>query len=243
MNLHKKIIAGLVTVTFICTTITPAFAKVEPEPEVANSPQVVMMDASEINMDVPQELVGMDQFLSVDSQGRIELDADAAMSAGYNERLILGVQEHLDKINTQVIAGKMYIDSDTYIAYGLTQKDIKWTGRGYTGIETTWYGATFLYYDIDQANALYKAFDSTYTNCMTLLDNLNQMSNDPDANTAYSLTVTAALVVGYSSLVYRNSVNTARQANTGIIWLINEDYSTGTIGWAFDKQIWSQITP
>lgn len=154
MKLSKKFIASIVTVVFAFTSVTPAFAQTVLIPQGEGTPQVTMMDASEMDMSVPEELVGMDRFLSTNAQGCIQLDKEAALAAGYTEQAVLGVKEHLDSMNEQVLAGKMYIDNE-FTGHGIVDpqktkatSDLEFHYKyGYSGIETYWYGATFIYFN------------------------------------------------------------------------------------------------
>ena len=66
----------------------------------------------------------MDRFLSLDERGCIEMDVEGALAAGYAERAVYGVKEHLNFMNEQVLAGKMYID-DTFTGYMIFDKPEK----------------------------------------------------------------------------------------------------------------------
>lgn len=242
MGLGKKLIASVVTVAFVFTAVTPAFAQTEPQEEI--TPNVVMMDASEIDRSVPDELVGMDRFLSKDAQGCIQLDVEGALAAGYLDKSVFGVKGHLDRINEEVLAGRMYVD-DTFTARSIDliesqtmPLDVEWTGTGYSGVESTWSGDTFIYYNISQANSLYNAFKRASEELGGLLANLNAMTGDPDATKVHDLTVCAVATLTYTALIYKSNIANAKAAGKGIIWSIHQDFNTGTIGWAFGAQSW-----
>ena len=138
MRFTKKVISGLLIVSLAFTAITPAFAQTEVETASSN---VVLMNMNEMDTSIPQELVGMDRFLSLDNQGCIQLDANAALAAGYAENLVIGVQGNLDRINVEVQTGNMYVDNTftarTYQSE-ISPLDLEWTnGKGYSGVETT----------------------------------------------------------------------------------------------------------
>lgn len=247
MGLGKKLISGVVAVAFAFSAVTPAFAQPEPINQDENAPQVVMMDASDFDGSVPDELAGMDRFLTKDAEGCIQLDVDAALAAGYLDKSVFGVKEHLDKINEEVTAGRMVVD-ETFTARSIdlveseiAPLDIEWTSTGYTGIETKWTGDTFIYYNVAQANCLWRACYNVSEQAGNLLINLNQMSGDPDANKAYALTVTAVDIIYWTTVIYKNAIGNAKAAGTGIIWFIHQDFTTGAVGSAFGAQDWDAI--
>lgn len=123
MTFRKRLVVGIITVSVALFTLPPVLAQAEfvyPEQE---SLKIVEMD-SEINGSIPPELVGMDRFLSLDERGCIEMDVEGALAAGYAERAVYGVKEHLNFMNEQVLAGKMYID-DTFTGYMIFDKPEK----------------------------------------------------------------------------------------------------------------------
>lgn len=258
MKLSKKAIAGMVTIAFAVTSVTPAFAQTMPAPQNEAAPQVVMMDASEMDMSVPAELVGMDRFLSKDAQGCIQLDVEAALAAGYVEQSVMGVKGHLDNINEQVLAGRLYVDS-TFTAYSANNQRLVPRGYltgdredGYTGVLTYWYGATFIYCNKKEAPLLYKSFVNTTSRCNAAIDYLSALSDDMDMNNqpdaqyaqnALDCLIVGASVIGLTAYVYSTYIKNAMGNDTGIIWSIQQDFNTGTIGWAFGSQDWDAIDP
>ena len=52
------------------------------------------------------------------------MDVEGALAAGYTERAVYGVKEHLNFMNEQVLAGKMHID-DTFTGYMIFDKPEK----------------------------------------------------------------------------------------------------------------------
>lgn len=256
MGLGKKLVASIVTVAFAFTAVTPAFAQTAPAPQDEATPQVVVMDASEMDMSVPEELVGMDRFLSTDAQGCMHLDTEAALAAGYAEKAVWGVKGHLDTINEQVLAGRIYVDSTTFVAYS-AEADTLPKGRlkgntllGYTGVLTYWYGATFIYANNKEDKFIYNSFINTVSTCGAAIDYLSAISDDMDmtnqpdakyAQSALNCLIAGAAILGAGAYIYSTYIDTAMEAGTGIIWLIQEDFTTGNTSWAFDEQDWSAI--
>lgn len=239
MSFTKKVISGVLIVSLAFTAVTPAFAQTEVETASSN---VVLMNMNEMDTSIPQELVGMDRFLSLDNQGCIQLDANAALAAGYAENLVIGVQGNLDRINVEVQAGNMYVDNTftarTYQSE-ISPLDLEWTnGKGYSGVETTWYGDTFIYMNTSEAKCLYNAFDGVSNQCGQLLEKLNSVSNDPDATRVHGYITSAVLIIGGPAMLIRSQIGNAKAAGKGIIWTIHQDFTTGAVGWAFGAQNW-----
>lgn len=242
MKFTKKVISGVLIVSLAFTAVTPAFAQTEVKAAEGSISNIMVMDVNEMDTSIPQELVGMDRFLSLDDQGCIQLDADAARAAGYAENLVTGVQGNLDNINAEVQAGNMYVDN-TFTARTyqteISPLDLEWTnGKGYSGIETTWYGDTFIYLNTSEAQCLYNAFDSISNQCGQLLVTLNSMSSDPDATQVHNYITSAVVIIGGTAVLIRSQVGNAKAAGKGIIWTIHQDFNTGAVGWGFGAQSW-----
>ncbi len=259
----KKMIAIGLSVALIFSSTVPAFAH-STTIEENNTPRVMLLDADEIDTSIPTELIGMDRFLSLASDGTIQLDVSGALAAGYQEKYVLGVKGHLDGINEQVLDGEMSVDPTTFTAYSVNTMAARSVsnnvtfdaGFGYTGVRSEWYGATFIYFNNVQDKVVYRGFFNAYESCDSLIANLNKLKMDNDlisqggldaatqqkytnyAEKAIDLIISGAFIVGYTSLIYAYLIENAMAAGKGIIWLITNDYNTGNVGWAFDAQSW-----
>ena len=83
----KKMIAIGLSVALIFSSTVPAFAH-STTIEENNTPRVMLLDADEIDTSIPTELIGMDRFLSLASDGTIQLDVSGALAAGYQEKYV-----------------------------------------------------------------------------------------------------------------------------------------------------------
>ena len=260
MYLNKKFISTILIIAVICSNALPAFAQVPAENTI--SPKVVAMDTSEIDTSVPQELIGMERFLSVTVNGTIQLDTTAALSAGYNENAVLGVNRHLNNINEQVIAGKMIVDGRTFTAYDINffPSNVAPAALtpnyqlGFSGTYSTWYGITYICFNVVEALSLEHAFEEFTLSCFRLMERLAGLSDNPEfgmvyqgktytdtAEKARDLLIVGAGIVGYTSLLYLTTIQNAMQEEVGVTWLIQENFSSGSVGWAFDAQDWNML--
>lgn len=262
MKVSKKIISSILITTLTLTSVTPAFAQITVE-ENNSSPQIIMMNPNEIGSSVPEELAGMDRFLSKSIDGTIHLDVDSALAAGYNEAAVIGVANHLNGINEHVLAGDMVVDN-TFTAYSIDylesanqiSSDISTFAvtqhplYGFSGTVSTWYGDTYIYFNRMESYCLRDAFQSTQNTCENIVVNLGQLASDPTWNAldyanyqqrTLELITVGVGIVGLGAYLYKNQIITAMSPGYGIQWLIHNDFNSGTIGWAFSAQDWDAI--
>ena len=251
MNLNKKIISGVLITTLSCATAMPAFAQTS---EAISIPTTVISETTEINYSIPQEVLGMDRFLSNSANGTINLNMDAALAAGYDANVVANVKNHLDTINEQVLAGNMVV-GENFNAYSVSivqpsveprGGQISETNRGYSGYISTWYGALFIFFDTVETACLIYAFIGTTASCYALIDELNELKNSPGTefedddrqgiDDTLDLMIVAAGTIGQAAVLSRQAVNEASAANKGVSWYIQQDFNTGRYSWAFEAQ-------
>lgn len=101
-----------------------------------------------------------------------------------------------------------------------------------------------------EAKCLYNSFYGAFEYCQDLIDTLSAMADDMDMNNqpdaqyaqrALDYVTTAAVIVGLTAYIYSSYIEDAMNPGKGIVWLIQQDFTTGTIGWAFEAQDWDAI--
>lgn len=251
MNFNKKIVAGMLVTALTCTSAMPAFAQT---PETICTPNTVMAETTEFNASIPQEVLGMDRFLSNSANGTIYLDMDSALAAGYDANVVSSVKTHLDNINEQVLAGNMVV-GENFNAYStsMVQSSIAPRGGsasyssdyGYSGYISTWFGDVYVFYNALETTWLIQAFAATTATCNSIINKLAELKDTPgmsldDAehiNTAMDLTIVGAGIVGQTSVLQRYAVQAATTSgDDGITWYIHQNFNTGAYTWAFDGQ-------
>ena len=126
-----------------------------------------------------------------------------------------------------------------------------YTNLGYTGTVTTWYGDIYIYFTEPEGMILRDTFlVNTTKTCGDIIDFLAVTDGDPDymmmyngvnysdrVGTVKDLVISAAVVVGYSTVLMRSHIASAvANQNLGIIWVVHHDFNTGIVSWSFGAQ-------
>lgn len=250
----KKLVAIVLTATMVFSIGAPAFAQTPYDVS-----EEVMIQANDLSTSVPQELVGMDSYLSIDEDGTIALDMTSALAAGYSEIAVLGVKSHLDSINEQILTGNMVV-GENFNAYSvsLSQSSISPRGgsatndgNGYSGYISTWYGALFIFFDKIETIFLLQGFNNLTDSCNTIINNLTELKNSPGMSfedeerqgldDAIDLVIVGAGTIGQSAILSSNAISTASTSQKGVSWYIQQDFNTGIYSWAFEAQNYTEI--
>lgn len=105
----------LLTAAMMMVSSVPAFAQ-ESVNVVESEASVGIEDYDSMYMVVPDEVAGMDEYLSLNENGGLELDVAGALAAGYTEAAVYGVNGTIHEINEKVYAGEAVL-GENYFAY------------------------------------------------------------------------------------------------------------------------------
>ncbi len=159
---------------------------------------------------IPEELDGLDEYLSLLFNGTIYFDEDAAVEDGYSDLAVAFVRGNILKMNELLTSKRGYsahVDSDfNLIILGSNNR-----ANGETKIVSTWYGVTQIYMNSDEAQLLYDTIGS-YGNTVGNIAGLI-----PTIGTWMSYYVSA------TTWLYRYQIQQAMSAGTGIIMNIYID--------------------
>lgn len=147
-NAHAHVATPKSITAFVILTICSIIA-------VIPSPQARASEA-----DVPPQLAGMEQFITVTDENRLSLDAENAKEAGYSDDSIELVAEQLASMNNLLANKQATLDIGEYsvsVYYRSTR------AKGVNKTVVHWWGVTEYWMDSDRAQQLIEALENNDT--------------------------------------------------------------------------------
>ncbi|GAA0807865.1 hypothetical protein GCM10008910_48700 [Faecalicatena orotica] len=181
----------------------------------------VMAEDTENQVAVPNEVIGLDNYITRSQDGTLHLDSDAAISAGYTETIADAITQHLEMVNELVTSGEAITDNDLniyIISGGLTRAGVR-------KIVTYWWGQTDVYLSSSDAMVLVRALEAAGNSLANLISIVDNGSYDNIQNAALGYLVGAGLLAfAYGAQIRQVSGN----GTAGIIQQNVLNYDTGT---------------
>ena len=127
--IKKKLIAvTLLTVLTVSPMMsnysTAKAATIEEETITQTAPQTTTKaatkDGQTITQTVPSELIGLDKYITRNSNGTLTLDVNTAIKRGYQNETVEELSKYLDNLNTLIKSGELVTDNNLNITNGVT---------------------------------------------------------------------------------------------------------------------------
>ena len=170
-------------------------------------------------------LDGMDRYFTLTQNGTISFDTAGALDAGYTETAVGKVLERINFMNGLVLSGKAYINADFNAVEG--QPMVRNTNAQ---IVHNWDGTTDVYLSMAEAEQLLEGIELAELG----LDYFTILAEFPNPVQPYVAPIFLLNAITLGS--YRNQIENAMEAGTGIVMHIWTADSTGMQYYTF----WAQ---
>jgi hypothetical protein len=123
--MHKKIIA-LCLICSVLGSSTAAFATTNTDSTLNNNTSIqattnagnvtTSKDVTAVSTEnVPSEVIGLNKYITRNSNGTLTLDVKTAIKSGYQSKTVKGLSKYLDSLNTPIKAGELVTDNNLNI--------------------------------------------------------------------------------------------------------------------------------
>lgn len=200
----KRMVAFLLVVVTVFSLSTPCFA-------AENNSYIAT---------VPEDMVGLDEYIVREEDGTLSMDEVSAENAGYPKEMVEGVSKHLDSMNELVLAGIAVTDSN-FTAYAVTGRGRSTRASipadGERGLVSYWWGRTDYYLLAEDARDMYTMLHDAGNNLMNLFSAMDEYTAHVN-NNIYTAAVNILAGLGLTAFAYENTIRSVSNNGTrGII--------------------------
>lgn len=136
---RKKIAVAIMAATLFSSNVFSVTSSVKAA-EIGNANLV--QKSIKNDSTVPQEVRGLDKYITRNSDGTLKLDTNLAIKNGYNTKSVEAIEKHLSGINELVKSGELVTDNSLNInqAKSKVSNRLAASYQGVTRTDYSWWG-------------------------------------------------------------------------------------------------------